>query len=125
MTKNLIYSGIAGTVVYFLLGWLVHMILFPDMSSDSENMSMVNIVLGCLFYAFVLAYILTKLTNVMSFKEGFNIGLILGLLYGLSWYFFLLAGTVDFVALLKEVVSGALTTAITAGAIGLVNRKAS
>jgi hypothetical protein len=49
MTKNLLFSGIAGTIVYFLLGWLVYRILFPDLVSEGESTSLLYIFLVCLF----------------------------------------------------------------------------
>ncbi len=55
MTKQLFLSGIAGFVVYFLLGWLAYGILFTEETTGEE--SMLFIALGCLFYAFVYATI--------------------------------------------------------------------
>ena len=49
MTKNLLFSGIAGTIIYFLLGWLVYRILFPDLVSEGESNSLLYIFLVCLF----------------------------------------------------------------------------
>ena len=46
MNKNVLISGIAGTIVYYLLGWLVYDIFCPQMSTGDE--SMLGIFLGCL-----------------------------------------------------------------------------
>ena len=46
MTKNLLFSGIAGTIVYFLLGWLFYGILFPDLVNEGESTSLLYIFLG-------------------------------------------------------------------------------
>ena len=54
MIKKLIFSGIAGAIVYFLLGWLVYGILFLDLVSEGESTSLLYIFLGCLFYAFIM-----------------------------------------------------------------------
>ena len=95
MTKNLLFSGIAGTIVYFLLGWLFYGILFPDLVNEGESTSLLYIFLGCLFYAFIYAVIFTRWANITNFKTGFNAGLVLGLLYALSWHFFMQHGAID------------------------------
>lgn len=73
MTKNLLFSGIAGTIVYFLLGWLVYGILFPDLVSEGESTSLLYIFLGCLFYAFIYAVIFTRWANITNFKTALTL----------------------------------------------------
>jgi biotin transporter BioY len=50
MTKKILLSGIVGTVVYYLLGWLVYGLILTDKSKGEE--SMLFIFLGCLFLRF-------------------------------------------------------------------------
>jgi len=56
MSKSLLYSGVIGTIVYYLLGWLVYGIIFPDLAGGEENP--IFILLGCLFMLLFLQYCL-------------------------------------------------------------------
>ena len=123
MNKNVLISGIAGTIVYYLLGWLVYGYLFTDMTTGEE--SPLGIFLGCLFYMFIYAVIFVRWAHVTNFKAGFRGGLTLGLLYALSWHSFTYSGDIAYVDVIKDVLVGALMTAIGAGAIGFVHGKIS
>ncbi|MDC1434285.1 hypothetical protein N8147_01900 [Flavobacteriaceae bacterium] len=125
MNKSLLYSGVVGTIVYHLLGWLVYGILFPDLATGEE--SPLFIFLGCLFYAFIFAVIFTRWTNISTFSTGFNAGLIVGVLYAMSYHFFMISGSgsFDFIPFLKEIVIGGLMTAALAGATAFVIGKTS
>ena len=123
MNKNVLISGIAGTIVYYLLGWLVYGYLFPDMTTGEE--SPLGIFLGCLFYMFIYAVIFVRWAHVTNFKAGFSAGLILGLLYALSWNSFSISGDVDYVNVIKDILIGSLMTSIGAGTIGYVHGKIS
>lgn len=125
MTKNLLFSGIAGTIVYFLLGWLVYGILFPDLVSEGESTSLLYIFLGCLFYAFIYAVIFTRWANITNFKTGFNAGLVLGLLYSLSWHFFMQHGAIDALYFAKAIILASLINGFVAGTVAFVNGKVS
>jgi hypothetical protein len=88
MTKKILLSGIVGTIVYYLLGWLAYGLFLPEKSTGEEE-SMLFIFLGCLFYAFLIAYVFCKLAQLTSFKTGFTAGLVMGILYAMVWYFFM------------------------------------
>ena len=79
MNKNVLITGIAGTIVYYLLGWLVYGYLFPEMTTG--EVSPLSIFLGCLFYMFIYVIIFVRWAHVTNFKAGFRGGLTLGLLY--------------------------------------------
>ena len=49
MSKDLPFSGIAGTIAYFILGWLVYGILFPYLVIEEESTSLLYTFLDCLF----------------------------------------------------------------------------
>ena len=125
MNKSLLYSGVVGTIVYYLLGWLVYGVIFPDLAGGEQNP--LFILLGCLFYAFIFAVLFTRWTSISKFSSGFNAGLILGVLYAVSFYFFKISegGSFDIQPFLKEIVIGGLMTGITSGAIALVIGKTS
>ena len=120
MTKKILLSGIVGTIVYYLLGWLVYGLILPEKSTGEE--SMLFIFLGCLFYAFLIAYVFCKLAQLSSFKTGFTAGLVMGILYAMVWYFFM---NWEFkpMALIEEIIIGGLMTSVLGGAVAYVNGK--
>lgn len=120
MTKKILLSGIVGTIVYYLLGWLVYGFILPEKSTGEE--SMLFIFLGCLFYAFLIAYVFCKLAQLTSFKTGFTAGLVMGILYAMVWYFFM---NWEFkpMAIIEEIIVGGLMTAVLGGAVAYVNGK--
>jgi len=125
MNKSLLFSGVVGTIVYYLLGWLVYGVIFPDLAGGEQNP--LFILLGCLFYAFIFAVMLSRWTSISKFSSGFNAGLIMGILYAMSYYFFKISGggSFDIQPFLKEIVIGGLMTGVAAGAIALVIGKTS
>ena len=120
MTKKILLSGIVGTIVYYLLGWLVYGFILPEKSTGEE--SMLFIFLGCLFYAFLIAYVFCKLAQLTSFKTGLTAGLVMGILYAIVWYFFM---NWEFkpMAIIEEIIIGGLMTAVLGGAVAYVNGK--
>ncbi len=121
MTKKILLSGIVGTIVYYLLGWLVYGLFLPEKSTGEEE-SMLFIFLGCLFYAFLIAYVFCKLAQLTSFKTGFTAGLVMGILYAMVWYFFM---NWEFkpMAIIEEIIIGGLMTTVLGGAVAYVNGK--
>ena len=118
MNKNVFISGIGGTIIYYLLGWFVYGFLFPEMTTGDE--SPLGIFFGCLFYVFIYAVIFVRWANITDFKSGFMAGMVLGLLYALSWQSFAYEGYFEMNDFKKEVLIGALTSAIGAGAVGFI-----
>ncbi|MDG1315123.1 MAG: hypothetical protein P8P29_06340 [Flavobacteriaceae bacterium] len=88
-TKSFILSGIVGTLVSFLLGFLFYGLLFTDIHPDDAEQCMVFISLGCLFYAFTFALIYNRWANISTFKTGAEAGFLIGLLWSLSMNFFI------------------------------------
>ena len=121
MNKNVLISGIAGTIVYYLLGWLVYDILFPKMSTGDE--SMLGIFLGCLCYMFIYALIFVRWAHITTFKTGVTTGFVLGLLYALSWQAFTYTGHLDVSNFIHEILIGAIMTAFGTGTVAFVHGK--
>lgn len=125
MSKDLIYSSLVGTFVYFLLGWLVYGFIFPEIHPDGAEPQLINIFLGCLFYGFFYGAILTRWAEISTAKVGFHVGFTLAILHGIAWHFFFLEGDFHAIKLVKEVlVEGILTGCMTA-TIGFVNGRMS
>ena len=123
-TKSFILSGIAGTVVSFLLGFLVYGFLFTDLHPDGSEPCMLFIFLGCLFYAFAFALIYNRWANISTFNLGAKAGFLIGLLWTLSMNFFMYSsGTSLDTNFLLLVAIDAVSATIMGGVIGLVIAK--
>lgn len=118
MTKKLFLSGIVGSIVYFLSGWLAYGVLFTEGTTGEE--SMLYIALGCIFYTFIYAAIFTRWANISTFKSGFKAGVILGGLHALSMHFFFLTGDFNFMFFIKDLIINIIMTAFMAGVVGYV-----
>ena len=120
-TKSFILSGIAGTVVSILLGFLFYGLLFTDLHPGDSEPYMVFIILGCLFYAFAFALIYNRLANISTFNLGAKAGFLIGLLWTLSMNFFMYSSdsSLDSNFLLLVAID-AVSAAIMGGVIALV-----
>jgi hypothetical protein len=87
--KNLVISSVAGSVLYFLLGWVIYGMLFTNIYPPSDNQNMVLIYLGCLVFCILLAYVFLQWANISDPKTGARAGGIIGLLYGAGLNFFM------------------------------------
>ncbi len=118
--KSFFLSTIAGTIVYFLLGWLFYGILFTDLYPANQEESMLFIFLGCLFYVLVFSVIYNRWANISTFKTGAIAGVILGLLYSLSMRFFMASSVgLDTEGLITEAFIAVVSTGIMGGVVGL------
>lgn len=120
-TKSFILSGIAGTVVSILLGFLFYGLLFTDLHPDGSEPYMLFIILGCLFYAFAFALIYNRWANISTFNLGAKAGFLIGLLWTLSMNFFMYSSdsSLDSNFLLLVAID-AVSAAIMGGVIALV-----
>jgi hypothetical protein len=120
-TKSFLLSGIAGTVVSFLLGFLFYGFLFTELHPDESEPYMLFIFLGCLFYAFAFALIYNRWGNISTFNLGAKAGFLIGLLWTLSMNFFMYSSgsslDSDFLLL---VAIDAVSAAIMGGVIAVV-----
>lgn len=91
MNKILI-AGIAGGVIFFLLGWLVYGVLLMNFMSENSGMSasmqkqmpdMLPLILANLSWGFLYAVILGKWSAGLSVVQGFIRGAIIALLAAL------------------------------------------
>lgn len=120
-TKSFFLSSLAGTVVYFLLGWLFYGILFTSLYPPTETENMLFVFLGCLTFSFFVGYIFSVWAGISTLMTGAKAGAIIGLFYGLSMNFFMYSSKeLNINHMLTDVVINILMTAITGGVIGLV-----
>ena len=120
-SKSFIFSAIAGTITYFLLGWLFYGILFPNIYPNEGQNAMAFIFIGCFVYAFLFTYIFKHWASISTFKGGAVSGLLLGFLYSLSMNFFMYSSKAfHFENFIIDLASGSITAAIMGGVIGYV-----
>lgn len=118
-TSNFIAGTIAGTIVYFLLGWVAYGMLFTDLYPEEGNM--LFIFLGCLFYVALLAYVFTKWAHISTMMTGAKGGAVIGLLVSLSMNFFMYASIEpNYQNIVTDVAITIVTSAITGAVIGMV-----
>jgi hypothetical protein len=121
-TKSFTLSLIAGTIVYFLLGWLFYGILFTDIyPSEGSTKSLLFVFLGCVFYALLITQILKLTGNIITFKKGLTTGMVLGFIYTLSMNFFMYSSqTLNLEHFIVDVLIGTISTGIMSGIIAFV-----
>jgi sterol desaturase/sphingolipid hydroxylase (fatty acid hydroxylase superfamily) len=88
---KILLAALAGTVVYFLVGWLIFEGLLGNYMSENttqivgfkkseEESSMLMLIISCAAYALLLAILLGSWTQGCSVWEGAKIGAITGIL---------------------------------------------
>lgn len=90
--KKLIAGGLAGGFLNFLGGWLFYGLLFAEaFDSDSKEMNMLLITLGCFSFGFFVSYVFLKWAHISTIIGGLNGGLMLGFFTGIWSNFFMWA----------------------------------
>ena len=93
--NKFLLAGIAGAVVFFLLGYLTYGMLLADfmkthagsamgVGKDPKDFSFAILFLGNLLYGFLISYIFGK-AGITSPGSGFAVGFIIGLLTSASY----------------------------------------
>jgi len=87
--RKIIISGFAGSIVYFLSGWLFYGILFNDIYPSNGDENLFFIYLGGLVYNLFVAYILVKWSKDTKIFSGMQTAAIVGFAMALSMNFFM------------------------------------
>jgi len=121
-TKSFILSGIVGSIVSFLLGFLFYGLIFTDLHPEGTESSMLFIFLGCLFYAFAFALIFSHWAQICTFNTWAKAGFFIGLLWSLSMIFFMNSsdGVLDYYNTVIMVAVDAISAAVMGGMIASV-----
>ncbi len=88
---KIIAAAFAGTIVYFLIGWLVFEGILGKYMSDNttqilgfkkneEEASMLMLIVSCAAYASLLSIIFSEWAHINTFKQGAILGAIIGVL---------------------------------------------
>jgi len=119
--KSFTLSAIAGTIIYFLLGWLFYGTLFPNLYPNEGQDSLIFVFGGCLFYALVFALIFNKWANISTFKSGTIAGAYLGALYSISMNFYMYSSSdLNIENFITDVLITTISTGIMCGVIGYI-----
>ena len=130
--KKFILGTLAGTVTYFILGFLVYGVLLMDMMNElnnpdvmraEEDMIWWSMILSNVFFAATFAYIFLKYTNISSFGGGASAGAIITLLFTVSVDLSLYAYSNilnGMTTIIVDAVAALVMGGITGGVIGLV-----
>jgi hypothetical protein len=132
---KLITGTVTGTIVYFIIGWIVFEYILGSYTNanttqivgfkkNEEEASMLMLILSCAAYALLLSSLMLYWINIpMNFIEGFKLGAVVGLLVAIMtdsyWY-----GTSHFYnntkPMILDIIAATITVGIMGGAIALV-----
>lgn len=123
-TKNLLLSSIAGSIVYFMLGYLFYGILFTNIYPPSDNENLLFVYLGCFTFCFMLAYIFLQWAGITDMMSGLKAGALIGLLYGAAMNFFMYSSQVaNYSNMITDIIINAIMGAIVGGVMAVVISK--
>lgn len=124
--KNFLICSIVGFIVYYFLGGLFYGMLFPDIHPKSENTNMMFILLGCLFYAVMIAYIWCQWVGLKEWMSGLKAGAILGFIGSLSGAFFMFSNReLNTTHFIEDVFAMTVSAAIMGAVMAFINGKLS
>jgi hypothetical protein len=125
---RILVATAAGTVVYFLFGWLVfegllgrfmaaHTTQLAGFKKDAQEASMALLILSCAAYALLLALLFDQWAAVRDAGTGLARGAVVGVLVAVMtnsyWY-----ATSHFFLSWKPLVADVLAAGVTVGAMG-------
>ncbi len=128
MNNRVLAGGVIGGIAFFFLGYLVYGMALASMWEENsmqglnrpmEEMQWAFLILGNLFFGFLLAYVLDK-ANALTFGSGATVGMITGLLVGLAVNF-TMYGTSNahtLTAHFADIVALTIMSAVVGGIIG-------
>jgi hypothetical protein len=131
---KILLASLAGTVVYFLVGWLVFEALLgkymtantlqiTGFKKTEQESSMLMLLVSCAAYALLLAIILGQWAQVYNFKDGAMMGATVGILVAImaNSYWYSTTHLYNGLApLLADVAAAGLTVGIMGGTIAWI-----
>lgn len=129
-TTKFFIGGIAGGIIYFLLGWLVYAMLLANymhspVSGVERGDAIVywSLILGNLLLGFVLSYVINR-SGAVSVASGLGAGFITGFLF-ISGFDFIMHGTTHLITLHQvsaDVIAFSVISAIAGAVVGIVSK---
>ena len=129
--NKMLLGALAGGVAYFFLGWLVWGTLLAgimEMPAEmkavvgKEPMVMWSMIVSCLVYALLLAYIFERWAGISTFLTGAKAGALIGGLSAASvdFSFYSMTNMMNTTQLVTDIVAATIVSAIVGGLIGFV-----
>jgi len=134
MIKKMLLATVAGSVVQFLLGWLIYGIFlsgfmdsqtthFEGLMKDMNSGSFVLVIfLSGLVMSFLFAFIFQRWAKFETFFSGLKAGLFMGFFMSLSFDLasYSMMNLMSEAALVVDVITGMIVTGIVCSVIGWV-----
>ena len=128
MNNRVLAGGVIGGITFFFLGYLVYGMALASMWDENsmaglnrpmDEMRWAFLILGNLFFGFLLAYVLDK-ANTLTFGSGATVGAVVGLLVGLAVNFTMYGPTNahTLTAHFADIVGLTVMSAVAGGIIG-------
>lgn len=118
--KNVIVSGLTGSIVYFLLGWVFYGMLFTDIYPAGMEQNLSFIYLGSLVYAIMIA-IIFDWSGVTNAGGGAKSGAIIGFMYTLAMNLFMFSSQpFDMYRFAMDILVSTIMTSLMGTDIGVV-----
>ena len=131
MTKKILLSGLAGGVVFFLLGWVFYGMLFGQFFENNagsatgvyksdEEMNLLLLFIGNLASGYLLALIFGCWGTVKSALDGTSKGFIIGILIGIGFDFVMYATSnlMNLTAVIVDIIIYGVMTAVSGAVVG-------
>ena len=129
--NKMLLGALAGGIVYFFLGWLVWGMLLgstmempPEIKSvvAKDPMVMWAMVVSCLVFGLLLAYIFERWAGISTFVSGAKAGAVIGGLSAtsLDLSLFSMHNLMDITQVVADVAASTVVSPIVGGIIGLV-----
>ena len=129
-TRKFFLGGIAGGIIYFLLGYLIYGILLRDYMKPlvdgvdrGGNEIFWSLIVGNLLLGFLISYVLNR-SGVASVSDGLTTGTVTGLLFS-SGYDLIMYGTTNLASLSQvaaDIAAFTVISAIAGAVIAMVAR---
>ena len=129
--KKLLIATLVGTIVFFLLGWVIwgiildpinadHVIEYEGLRPEYPNLSL--IAASCLAFSLMLCYIYLKWANIKTFMTGAKAGALISVLVGLNYSLMMKASMnlVDWTVVGTDTIGNLVWGFVGGGVVGLV-----
>lgn len=129
MNTRTLLAGLIGGLAYWIMGFVMYVLLLANYfgqhhgSGLKDPYDMWAIVVGCILFGILLAYIFDRWANISTLKSGAIAGATLGLLAHLSFNFIRFGDSTFFTSLPPAILDSVVQTVMSAvgGAVaGLV-----
>ena len=131
MNTKIILAAIVGSILYFLLGWLIYGFLLMDFFAENTKQyeglmydmpNLLILFLSNLSLTYLLSFIFQKWANINTISKGFSAGFFFGLFLSISIDLMFYAGMDLYTPTLVivDVFANSIIIAVVGGSIGWI-----